>query len=202
VSTFSRFGFASIALLMIAGLATANDNGSEQSAAATEGASANTAAVPAKLSNPLSQTYADAYKQTADGDKPLVGLVGASWCPACQAMKGSVMPTVAADGGLKDVAFALVNVDQQSDLAGKLMEGGLIPQLVVFQKTADGWSRKRLVGAQSVSTVEDFVGTAAKAAIAAKNPTSQQKTAGDGKSIGAPQVLSSSRSTPAAASHG
>ncbi|HEY2759864.1 MAG TPA: thioredoxin family protein [Pirellulales bacterium] len=159
-----------------------------------------TAASQAKPNSPLSQTYADAYKQTTDGDKPLVVLVGASWCPACQAMKSSVMPTVAAEGGLKDVAFAFVNVDQQSELAGRLMEGGLIPQLVVFQKTADGWSRKRLVGAQSASAVEDFVGTAAKAALAAKMPAGEKKSA-DGKSIGAPQVLSSSRSTPGAANH-
>lgn len=110
------------------------------------------------------------------------------------------MPSVAADGGLKDVAFAFVNIDQQSDLAGRLMEGGLIPQLVVFQKTADGWTRKRLVGAQSVSTVEDFVGTAAKAALAAKAPATEQKSA-DGKSISTPQVLSSSRSAPGAATH-
>ncbi len=90
-------------------------------------------------------TYAAAYQDTQDSGKPLVVLVGASWCPACQSMKTSTMPAVAAQGGLSKVAFAYVNVDAQHDLAGQLMEGGMIPQLIMYEKTADGWKLNRLI---------------------------------------------------------
>jgi thiol-disulfide isomerase/thioredoxin len=118
--------------------------------------------------NITANTYADAYKATQDNGKPMVILVGAEWCPACQSMKTSVLPEVAAHGGLKNVAFACVNTDQQRDLAGKLLEGNLIPQLVKYEKTADGWKIKRLVGGQSVSAVEEFIGAAKEQPIAAK----------------------------------
>ncbi len=109
-------------------------------------------------SNITANTYAAAYKETQENGKPLVILVGAEWCPACQSMKTSVLPEIAAKGGLKNVAFACVNTDQQRDLADKLCEGNLIPQLVMYEKTADGWKLKRLVGGQSVLAVEEFIG--------------------------------------------
>ena len=43
------------------------------------------------------------------------------------------------------------------DLAEKLTAGGPIPQLVIFRKTAGGWLRQTLVGAQSVESVETFL---------------------------------------------
>jgi thioredoxin-like negative regulator of GroEL len=141
-------------------------------------ANAATSTVPSSPAiHAASNNYADAYKDTQENGKPLVILVGASWCPACQAMKTSVMPTVAAQGGLANVAFAYVNTDAQGDLAGKLMEGGLIPQLVMYEKEADGWKLKRLVGVQSVEAVQDFLGPAVKAALAAKQSGTQQPTA-------------------------
>jgi thiol-disulfide isomerase/thioredoxin len=115
-----------------------------------------------------SKNYADASKETVENGKPLVILVGAEWCPACRAMKTSVLPEVAAHGGLKSVAFACVNTDEQSALANKLCEGNLIPQLVMYEKTADGWKLKRLVGGQSVSAVEDFIGANKPQSVAGK----------------------------------
>ena len=96
------------------------------------------------------QTYATAY-QTAinDSSRPLVVLVGADWCPACQAMKTSVLPQVQQQGGLNNVAFATVNVDRDSAIAKGLMEGGSIPQLVMFVKTDKGWSRRQRTGNQA-----------------------------------------------------
>ncbi len=119
-------------------------------------------------------TYAAAYQDTQDSGKPLVVLVGASWCPACQSMKTSTMPAIAAQGGLSNVAFAYVNVDAQHDLAGQLMEGSMIPQLIMYEKTADGWKLNRLIGAQSVESVEGFIGPAAQRAIALKSATPAQ----------------------------
>jgi thioredoxin-like negative regulator of GroEL len=126
-------------------------------------------------SAPAPNAYAAAYHDTQESGKPLVILVGASWCPACQSMKTSIMPAVQAQGGLSDVSFAYVNTDAQHELAGQLLEGNMIPQLVMYEKAADGsWKLSRLVGAQSVEAVQGFIGPAAKQAIALKQQSASQ----------------------------
>src|SRR3954454_24308653 len=96
----------------------------------------------AAASTPAPASYAAAYKDAVDNGKSIVVLVGADWCPACQSMKTSVIPQLAAQGGLKDVSFALVNTDRQSELANQMLAGNSIPQLVMYEKTADGWKIK------------------------------------------------------------
>jgi len=109
--------------------------------------------------------YATAYQQTSETGRPLVVLIGADWCPGCRQMKYTAIPELEKKGGLDKVAFAYVNADQQSDLAGKLMSGGSIPQLVMYQKTATGsWKRQQLTGAQSVSDIQAFIGAATNSA--------------------------------------
>src|SRR5262245_10637799 len=104
------------------------------------------------------QDYATAYQEMAETGRPLVVLIGADWCPGCQQMKNAAMPEVERRGGLNKVAFAYVNSDRQRELAGKLMRGSSIPQLVVFNKTDDGgWKRKQLTGAQSASTIQALI---------------------------------------------
>lgn len=102
-------------------------------------------------------TYAAAYNKTAATGQPLVVLIGAEWCPGCVTMKRSVMPQLARQGGLNNVAVAYVNTDQQRELAQQLMRGGSIPQLVMFTKTQSGWSREQLVGAHSASETQAFL---------------------------------------------
>jgi len=114
------------------------------------------------------QDYATAFKQTEQSGQPLVVLVGADWCPGCRQMKYTTIPELEKKGGLRNVAFAYVNTDQQRGLAGKLMRGSSIPQLVMYQKTDAGWTRKQLTGAQSESSVEAFIAAAAADAPAAK----------------------------------
>lgn len=122
------------------------------------------------------QTYAEAYKIAInDSSRPLVVLVGADWCPACQAMKTSVLPQVEQQGGLNHVAFAMVNVDRENTIAKSLMEGGSIPQLVMFVKTDKGWSRQQLTGNQSVSTVEGFVASGVSTARSPITTTVSEK---------------------------
>jgi thiol-disulfide isomerase/thioredoxin len=112
----------------------------------------------AATSNPTGNTYTAAYKEALQTGKPIVVLVGADWCPACQSMKTSVIPSLAAQGGLKDVSFAVVNTDRQGELAKQMLTGNSIPQLVMYEQTESGWKIKRLVGGQSVSSVEQFIG--------------------------------------------
>jgi thiol-disulfide isomerase/thioredoxin len=103
-------------------------------------------------------SYDEAYRlATADEGRPLVVLVAADWCPACQMMKQSVMPQLQQRGSLSRVAFAVVNADRDSQLAGQLMQGNTIPQLVMYTKTDKGWSRRQLTGSQSVTDVEGFL---------------------------------------------
>jgi len=142
-------------------------------------------------------TYAAAYQDTQDSGKPLVVLVGATWCPACQGMKTSTMPEVAAKGELRHVAFAYVNTDAQSDLAGKLMEGNLIPQLVMYQKAGDGWTLKRLVGAQSVEAVEEFLGPAAKQDVAVKDNGPKDTAATKESTVKTPTATNPATKAPA-----
>ena len=104
-----------------------------------------------------SQDYATAFKHTEETGKPLVVLIGADWCPGCRTMKQSTMPQIEKGGSLKNVAFAYVNTDQDSALAGKLMKGGSIPQLIMFRRTRRGWVRKQLNGAQGVNETQSFV---------------------------------------------
>jgi thioredoxin-like negative regulator of GroEL len=104
--------------------------------------------------------YAKAYDTMVSTGQPLVVLVGAEWCPACQQMKNSVIPQVKRQGGLDNVAFAYVNTDTDHNLAGKLMKGGSIPQLILYRKTATGWSREQLIGAHGADETKHFIGKA------------------------------------------
>lgn len=102
-------------------------------------------------------SYADAYKASQESGKPLVVLVGADWCPACQRMKSAVIPQLRKEGGLDQVEFAIVNTDRDRELAHKLMSGGSIPQIVLFRKTADGWKRDQITGGTSVAGMKSFL---------------------------------------------
>ena len=101
--------------------------------------------------------YASAYNKAIETGKPLVVLVGADWCPGCQQMKNAAIPEVEKHGGLNKVAFAHVNTDNQHELAGKLMRGGSIPQLVMYYKTGGGWKREQITGATSAGAIQAFL---------------------------------------------
>lgn len=102
-------------------------------------------------------TYKEAYHQSVETGRPLVVLVGADWCPACRTMKDTVLPELVRGGKLKDVEFAVVNKDVQPSLAGKLMVGTLIPQMIVYSPTSNGWKRIQVTGVQSPRQVEQLI---------------------------------------------
>ena len=103
------------------------------------------------------ETYSEAHKATTEKGYPLVVVVGASWCPACQEMKASVIPELKRHGVLHDVAFAQVDLDEEQQLGTQLTAGGPIPQVVVYRKTPLGWRLRRLIGGHDVRTVENFI---------------------------------------------
>jgi thioredoxin-like negative regulator of GroEL len=172
----SKFVFSVFALMsmMVVVSAQAIAGDAISTAAISNSTNATTSAQNATISTNTAVTnapgtYAAAYDDTQTSGKPLVVLVGASWCPACQSMKTSIMPAVAAQGGLANIAFAHVNVDAQRNLASQLLEGSMIPQLVMYEKVGDGWKMSRLVGSQSVEAVQGFIGPAvARQQVASK----------------------------------
>ena len=101
--------------------------------------------------------YTAAHKLTTETGRPLVVLVGAKWCPACQVMKKDVMPEVVRKGLYSRCVYTVVDLDEQRKLGQDLTQGGPIPQLIMFRKTSEGWSRRKLIGGQSVSTVVNFI---------------------------------------------
>jgi thioredoxin-like negative regulator of GroEL len=105
--------------------------------------------------DPLS--YQQAFEENAKTGKPLVVLVGAEWCGACRVMKSQTLPQVVGDDVFKQVAFTVVDSDQQGDIARQVTGGGSIPQLVMFRREGNGWKQERLIGAQSPRAVLQFL---------------------------------------------
>ena len=101
--------------------------------------------------------YKTAYQRAQKGDKPLLVLVTAKWCPPCQVMKSTTIPQLLKKEAFKDFHFAAVDVDKERELAWKLVEDRSLPHLIVFEKENDKWTRRYLQGAQSVAQVEAFV---------------------------------------------
>lgn len=120
------------------------------------------------------ETYADAHQATVKTGCPMVIMVGADWCPACQRMEKTVIPKVRERGLLSRVAFALVNLDRERELGQTLTGGGPIPQLIAYRRAHDGWHRTCLIGGQDIKTVEDFItGQVAETDSAAKSSASK-----------------------------
>ncbi|HEY2414034.1 MAG TPA: thioredoxin family protein [Pirellulaceae bacterium] len=116
--------------------------------------------------NPIS--YQAALKDAQAQQRPLLVLVGATWCPGCQTMKQTVLPTLQRDGGMRDVTYATVDADSDRDVASQLMRGSAIPQLIVFAKTPDGkWHRDQITGETSAAQVKSLI---ARALAAQKAP--------------------------------
>lgn len=108
-------------------------------------------------------SYTDAHRETIESGKPLLVMVSTEWCPPCQMMKKTIIPEVRRAGFLRKVAFAMVNPDVDRELAQQISGGGPVPQLVMFRKVGNGWVRNKLVGGQSVETVEKFITDAVEA---------------------------------------
>jgi len=101
--------------------------------------------------------YAEAHKRSTETGQPLVVLVGTDWCSHCRTMKTTVIPRIRQKGLLAKVAFAAVDSERQPALAGKLMQGSSIPQLVMYWQTDRGWRRSQMTGSQSVTAIEEFI---------------------------------------------
>jgi len=102
-------------------------------------------------------SYAAARRECVESGKPMVVMVSTEWCVPCQTMKRRILPQIFKRGLFKKVSFTVVDPDHNSSLAEKLTGGGPVPQLVMYRKTSGGWKRRKLVGGQSVESVEKFI---------------------------------------------
>lgn len=101
--------------------------------------------------------YAAAYYQSQQTKRPLVVLVGAKWCPACQRLEREAFPRLHDAGILKKAVIAVVDYDEEPRIAQELTRGGPIPQLFVFHPTEEGWKGQRIIGYRSPEAVVSFV---------------------------------------------
>ena len=106
------------------------------------------------------KSYREAYQDAQDGDKPLLVLVTATWCPPCQVMKQTTIPELMRKESFKDFHYATVDLDQEKELAKQLIGSRGLPQLIMFEQEGGKWVRRYLRGIQSVETVEAFVAQA------------------------------------------
>ena len=106
----------------------------------------------------LQQDYADAYQQSVDQEKPLMVVVGAPWCPACNVLKEQTIKQMAQTGELDAVSLAVINKDEEPELVKQLTEGEkMLPQIIVFTKDEGRWKRRRLMGFQPKKPVRSLI---------------------------------------------
>lgn len=107
--------------------------------------------------SPEPSTYSDAYNQSQETGQPMLVVVGAEWCPSCVKMKHGPLSNLLRRGRLKRVHVATVDSDKQRTLAKRLMRGTMVPQVIVFAKTPEGWHREQATGLQSEEQVTAMV---------------------------------------------
>lgn len=102
-------------------------------------------------------SYKDAYQRAARERLPLVVFVGAKWCPACRKMEQSVIPNLPKSLILQKAVFARLDYDQDTKLAQAVTGGGALPQVVIFPPQGSNGKLRRVVGAQPVEKLFQFL---------------------------------------------
>ena len=108
-------------------------------------------------SNGVSDDYDAACAKAEKEKKPLLVLVGASWCASCQVLKKETIEPMKGAGELNDVVVAVVDKDARPELAQQLMRGNTLPQVVMFNQDTNGWKRYSLTGMQSQSRIRELL---------------------------------------------
>ncbi len=105
-------------------------------------------------------TYEEAIQQSQKENKPILILVGAKWCSACELMKKDTIEPMRSAGELKDVIVTYVDKDERPELAQQLMKGETLPQVVMFCKDSDQWRRLSLTGMQTKTRMQELIARA------------------------------------------
>ncbi|MEM9644806.1 MAG: thioredoxin family protein [Planctomycetota bacterium] len=103
--------------------------------------------------------YREAYQRSVEQEKPLMVVVSAPWCPACNVLKDTTIKTIEQSGDLEKVSFVVVDREAQPELAEELLRGDkLIPRIIMFTKSDTGrWRREELKGYQPTQPVRSLI---------------------------------------------
>ena len=108
--------------------------------------------------DPMNLEYAQAYQQSVQQHKPLMVVVGAPWCPACNVLKQSTIIPMAQTGELNDVSLAMINRDEEPELVKQLTGGNnMLPQIIVFTNENGQWQRHKLLGFQTKQPIRSLI---------------------------------------------
>ncbi|MEK6248707.1 MAG: thioredoxin family protein [Planctomycetales bacterium] len=131
------------------------------------------------LASWTSQGYESAHEQSIESGRPLLVLIGAKWCGACQVMKKRVLPGLAQRGVLDEIHCAEIDLNKDARLAKRVSASTTIPCLILYKKEKDSWRRWELKGLHKGKVVEEFLKKhqAIPIAAAEKKEASPEKTA-------------------------
>lgn len=130
---------------------------------------------PAAKTTAKALSYKQAYKQAQAGDKPLLVLVTATWCPPCVQMKQTTIPELVSRDSFKNFHFAMMDYDKEPELADILIGKRGLPQFIMFEKSNGQWLRRYMTGIQSPSKVEHFMAQAGTFRTAKSDAVAQKK---------------------------
>lgn len=102
------------------------------------------------FTDPLS--YREAIAAGEKEGKPVVIVVGSSWCPPCQRLKQTIVSM-----NDRSVILAYVDIESDKEVANALMEGSTIPQLIIYRKDHIGWRRVRTIGIATKERVAEML---------------------------------------------
>lgn len=119
--------------------------------------------------------YKTAYERAQAGNRPLLVLVTAEWCPPCQRMKSTTMPELLSREAFKDVHYATVDYDRDAELAKQLIGGRGVPQLLMFEKREGKWVRRYMTGYKSADVVQAFIAQAGSPIRTASNDSANNQ---------------------------
>lgn len=115
------------------------------------------------------QPYSQARDALVNDGKPMLVLVGADWCPACQTMKNGTLAQMDRQGKFSDVSYVALNSDRHGELASQIGSGSMIPQIVLYEKTNTGFRKRQLTGVQSEGVIQSLIKGAAERRLAVRS---------------------------------
>ena len=99
--------------------------------------------------------YATAYRTSMTTDRPLLILITTAQCPPCAAIKRDVLPVMLRSQSIQGVEFC--QVDETYPLFAPLLNGGPVPQLLLYRRVGPRWQVRQLVGYHTAEAVAYWI---------------------------------------------
>jgi len=101
------------------------------------------------------EDYEAAVKKAEAENKPIIVVVGADWCQSCKVEK-EFIEQMKKEGDFKEMILVYVDKDREP-IAGQLMKGPILPQVIGFCKNGDGWKKYSLSGLSSKLKIKELL---------------------------------------------